>query len=317
LDVRLCFAPLMRWLMSWWQGKELALAIDATLHGDRISALVISVLYRGSAIPVAWHMLPANRQGAWIAPVLELLARLGSAVPKDMTVLVMTDRGLWSPRLWKQIRKLGYHPVMRVRTDLIFQPAGGALAPALRLVSGPGHAWVGVGTAFSTTRLKRFGTLIVMWDKGQKEPWLVLSDLDPGQVGVCWYGLRFWIELGFRAMKGVGWQWQHTRRTDPERASRHWLVLAVASLWVMAYGTRVEDALAKGVDPCRLRTPPVACASHNRIISVFRQGRIWMQRLLHTGRLWKRLWLMPEPWPQPSPSLQITHHYAPPSGAIT
>jgi hypothetical protein len=39
------------------------LAIDATRHGDRVAALVVSVLYGGSAIPVAWYILTANQKG--------------------------------------------------------------------------------------------------------------------------------------------------------------------------------------------------------------------------------------------------------------
>jgi hypothetical protein len=39
-----------------------------------------------------------------------------------------------------------------------------------------------------------------------------------------------WIEFGFRALKGLGWRWERTRRTDPDRVARHWLVLAVATL---------------------------------------------------------------------------------------
>src|SRR5512146_1637478 len=34
IHVQGCFAPLLRWLLSWWQGRELALAVDATAHGD-------------------------------------------------------------------------------------------------------------------------------------------------------------------------------------------------------------------------------------------------------------------------------------------
>ena len=33
LAVGLCFAPLLQWLLSWWQGTTLALAIDTTLLG--------------------------------------------------------------------------------------------------------------------------------------------------------------------------------------------------------------------------------------------------------------------------------------------
>jgi hypothetical protein len=71
----------------------------------------------------------------------------------------------------------------------------------------------------------------------------------PQQVGVCWYGVRVWIKLGFWALKGVGWQWHHTRRTAPARVARHWLVLAVAMLGSLAFGTRAEDAEAPGYTP--------------------------------------------------------------------
>ena len=217
LDVTLCFAPLLRWLLSLWKGQQLALAIDATAHGTQVVALVVSVLYRGSAIPIAWKIMPANRKGPWIPEILMLLRLLAPEVAKTMDVVVMTDRGLWSPRLWEQIRALGWHPLMRVKNNTSFQPVQGCRQRASQLIPGPGHAWVGSGTAFGNVKRRRFGTLVVVWDKDQKEPWIVITDLPPEDVGICWYGLRFWIELGFRALKGVGWQWQHTRRTDPDR----------------------------------------------------------------------------------------------------
>ena len=52
VDVGACFAPLLRWVLAWWQSDKLALAIDPTLKGDQISALVISVVYRSCAIPL-------------------------------------------------------------------------------------------------------------------------------------------------------------------------------------------------------------------------------------------------------------------------
>jgi hypothetical protein len=308
LDVTACFAPLARWLLSWWQGQHLALAIDATLHSDRVTALVVSVLYRGSAIPVAWHILPASKKGPWLSPILDLLHRLAPAVPPNMTVLVLTDRGLWSPRLWKGIGSLGWHPLMRIRGDTVFQPVEGTRLPAVKLVPGPGHAWVGRGTAFRAARKHRWGTLVVVWAEEQTKPWLVLTDLPPGDVGVCWYGMRVWVELGFRALKGVGWQWQHSQRTDPDRVARHWLVLAVATLWVSAYGTRAEDAEALRLPPGRLQTPPQKPNYRQRKISILRLGSSWLNHQLSRRRLWRRLWLAPEPWPDLSTQLQIIRH---------
>jgi hypothetical protein len=108
VDVSLCFGPLIRWVLSWWQGRDLALAIDPTLHGDQVVSLAVSILYRGCAIPIAWLILPANQEGAWMGPILRLLRLIRREVPGTLHVLVMADRGLWSPRLWKRIRDLGW-----------------------------------------------------------------------------------------------------------------------------------------------------------------------------------------------------------------
>src|SRR3954447_6095971 len=142
VDVERCFAPLLRWVLGWWQGRELALAVDATAHREDVVALVVSVLHRGSAVPVARAVLPGDAPGAWGGPILRLLRLLRPAVPAGWTVLVLADRGLWSPRLWKRVRDLGWHPLLRLqRRDPITPhrgprpgaapgPAGGGGAPA-------------------------------------------------------------------------------------------------------------------------------------------------------------------------------------------
>lgn len=310
VTITACFAPLLRWVLSWWQGQELALAVDATAHGDRLVALVVSVLYRSSAIPVAWVILPANEKGAWIPHLLRLLRLLRPAVPRTMTVLVLADRGLWSPRLWKRIRDLGWHPLLRVQDTVTFQPDGQERRPVRQLVPGPGHAWVGHGVAFKHRPVRRAGTLLIVWAAGEAEPWVVLTDLPAQRVGLSWYGLRAWVEVGFRALKGVGWQWQHTRRTDPARVERHWLVLAVAMLWVLAYGTRAEDAQRQGLPPGDLRAPLPPAAPQERVLSVFQHGLSWLRWRLLRGRLWRRVWLTPETWPEAPPGLRTVYHEA-------
>ena len=74
-------------------------------------------------------------------------------------------------------------------------------------------------------------------------------DTPPARTDATLYACRDWIEQGFRGFKRAGWQWQRTRRIDPVRAGRHWLVLAVATLLAVAYGTRREEAAALGRPP--------------------------------------------------------------------
>ncbi len=312
VEVSRCFAPLLRWVLAWWQGPTLPLAVDATLDRTRHAAVVVSVLYRGTALPVGWVVLPANVPGAWLAPLQPVLTALASVVPPEQSVVLFADRGLWSPTLWQQVRHLGWHAVLRIQRQHHFAPCGQAGRPAATWVAGPGHAWVGAGTAFTRER-RLAATLVVVWAAGHAEPWVVLTDLAPRAVGVLWYGLRMWIEHGFRALKSVGWQWERTRRTDPTRVARYWLVLAVATLWTLAVGTRLEDAWQRGRPPGTLRRPARAGVAPPRAVSVFRRGWQAVRQQVARGRLWRRLWLAPEPWPEPPPDLRITYQDALPS----
>ena len=65
------FAPLMRWGLSLWKSNDLALAIDQTTLSDRLCAIVVSVVYRGCAIPVAWVVLPGSKPGKHIDLIVE------------------------------------------------------------------------------------------------------------------------------------------------------------------------------------------------------------------------------------------------------
>ena len=94
LPVEACFAPLLAWVLSWWEGNQLALALDATTLGQRFVVLVISVLYRGCALPGAWPVLPATEKPAWRGEWLRLLRQVRAAVPRRFFVIVLADRGL-------------------------------------------------------------------------------------------------------------------------------------------------------------------------------------------------------------------------------
>ena len=89
--------------------------------------------------------------------------------------------------------------------------------------------------------------------------------------------------------------------------ARHWLVLAVATLWTLATGTRVEDAARLGREPANLRvaTPPPP-GRVGRTTSVFARGLARLRwQLLRVRRLWVRIRLWPEPWPVPPPGLVV------------
>ena len=304
LAVETCFAPLLSWALSLWSEPRVLLAIDSTHHQDKNTVLVVSLLFRACAVPVAWQVLPANRKGAWMEPILALLSRLQQALPAHLSVVVMADRGLWSPRLFRAIQAKGWHPLMRVQNDCLFAPCGQKRQKALDLLSEADCAWIGTGVAFKPER-RLEATLVAVWLAGQKEACLCLTDLRPRQLDGLWYGLRMWIEAGFRCLKSVGWQWQKTQRTDCERVARHWLVLAVATLWTLACGSRVEDALVAGLPPARVVRPRPLPQGFVRKRSVFACGLLALRRQMQVGRLWQRWWLGYQSWPKLPTDLQV------------
>ena len=74
--------------------------------------------------PVAWKVLKAGEKEAWHPHWCRLLSLLRQVVPDGWTVVVLTDRGLESARLFRAICGLGFHPLMRAKAGGTFRPAG-------------------------------------------------------------------------------------------------------------------------------------------------------------------------------------------------
>ena len=117
-------------------------------------------------------------------PIVELLQALAPAVPREMTVVALCDRGLASPKLWRQVLAQGWHPYMRYPKNVTFCAEGGRRLPTRAFVSRPDTAWTGSGTAFGAAAAKRRCTLPAVWYAQQEEPWTILTDLPPDEVGV-------------------------------------------------------------------------------------------------------------------------------------
>jgi hypothetical protein len=333
LDVPSCFAPLLAWILKDWGAERLALALDATTLGQRFVVLSISVLYRSSAIPVAWAILPANVKHRWKPEWLALLERLRPAVPSSMQVLALADRGLYAKWLFKAVTQAGWHPFLRINlNNAEFCPEGGQYVPMGSLLPRVGSQYAAGGVMFRSARARLPCTLCAVWAEGCAEGWFVVSDLPPRQAQAGWYGLRNWIERGFKHTKSGGWNWQETRMTDPQRAQRQWLAMSVADVWAMRQGSQEEPSpdpppaapdpapAAKGPRPSPGHRPPKktrrsqrrskraaaqqpakqtkkAAARPRRILSVFRMGVIAMLVMVLAGTLPSKGRFVPEPWP--------------------
>ena len=308
--VETCFVPLLRWILCRWQGTQLALALDATTLGERFAVLAISVVYRGCALPVAWTILPAGEKRAWRREWLRMLRLLHPAIPPPWTVLVLADRGLYARWLFRRIVRVGWHPFLRINKGGTFRPTDKACFLSLTtFVPRTGTSWCGSGTAFKSRDCHLACTLLARWEEGHTDPWLILTDLPPASCDPCWYGLRMWIERGFKLTKRGGWQWQATRMTDPGRAARLWLVVAVATFWLVSVGGEAEADAPESAFACLASPLPAQTrqrqATRLRLVAVFRQGliRLVLAMIAHAPLPFGQFF--PEPWPT-APPLAIT-----------
>jgi hypothetical protein len=315
LDLSTCWAPWLRWVLDGWHGQQLAVALDATTLGQRFTVLAISVLYRGCAVPVAWKIVRATEPHPWEPEWQALLRQFQEVVPADWTVIVLADRGLYAKWLFTAITALGWHPLLRINLQGHFRPVGWYHWRPLRgLVTQVGQRWQGRVTAFKNAPGRLECTLLACWEEGYEEPWLVVTDLPPEAARVCWYGLRAWIEQGFKRIKRGGWQWQYTRMHDPARAERLWLAIAVATWWLLSVGGEADAAVAAET-LAKVPAPVRGRRRRWRLASVFRQGcNCILAALVHqqplplgTGR--------PEAWPDgttPTSDLAATTVHKPP-----
>ena len=304
LEVPLCFAPLLCWVVAWTDPscRQLALAMDASTLGQRFTILSISVVVRGCAIPIAWRVVEATRAGAWRPHWAALFGHLPGSVPADWRVLGLADRGLYARWLLTTIQALGWHPFLRInRQGHSRLPTSVACRPLAQVVSRVGQRWAGRVICVATPARQRAGTLLARWDAGYRAPWLLLTDRPPTTVDVAWYALRAWIECGFKDSKRGGWHWEQTKMLAPARAERLWLALAVATLWTVSVGCQAEVEQPRP-QLSQLPEQPIARRRATgqrpaRSLSCFRRGRLVILAALCLGQPLPVGYILPELWP--------------------
>ena len=151
-------------------------------------------------------------------------------------------------------------------------PANGAWL-AVQVIAHNLARWtarIGLGEQ-STPKAQRRCTLLVVWYSEQEEPWIILTDLAPDQVGPSWYELGWpspGLEVGQDAAHrphprlpalarpvgghpaGPGLWHQGGGRPGAEDCSRRvGLQGPQGRLLALAYGTRVEDAQERRIAP--------------------------------------------------------------------
>jgi hypothetical protein len=308
LEVVSCFAPLLGWIVCLWEkgNQQMVLVLDATTLGERWTILSMSVVVRSCAIPVAWKVLGGHEKGSWRPHWEGLLKHLEGSIPADWQVIVLADRGLYARWLFQAICACGWHPFLRINLGVKARAVGEETFDWIsRWTPTPGTSWKGMGECFAGKASRVRGTLLMHWEAGYEHPWAVLTDLKPEEAEVSWYGMRTWIETGFKDFKRGGWGWHHSKMREASRVERLWLAMAVAQVWTVSVGCQAEEEQA-GVQKeplpsqhiaCRRRKRPTGQLSPRRLSCVVR-GRLRLVAALFKVEILPCGRLLSEAWPQ-------------------
>jgi hypothetical protein len=173
------------------------LVLDATTLGERWTILSISVVVCKCAIPVAWKVLGGHEKGAWRPHWEGLLTYLEGSIPADWQVLVMADRGRYARWLFQVIIDCGWHPFLRINLGVKARAVGEETFDWIsRWTPTPGTSCKGTVECFAGKGSRLKCTLLMHWEAGYESAWAVLTDLEPEEAEVRWYGMRTWIETG-------------------------------------------------------------------------------------------------------------------------
>lgn len=174
-----------------------------------------------------------------------------------------------------------------------------------RWIPQPGAKWQGMVECFAQQQSRLCCTLLMQWQVGYEHAWIILTDLAPEEANVAWYGLRVWIEAGFKDVKRGGLGWHHSKMRDAGRVERLWLAMAVAMVWMVGVGSHAdsqrpvacfEQLPQRHIARQRLQRAPTQPPT--RRLSCLQRGRLVLLAALFKAEPLPLVRLVPEPWPE-------------------
>ena len=265
-------AALSRWI-PYVVGSRTSInvAMDWTdFDADGQATIMLSLLTQhGRATPLLWLTVDKstlkNRRNEYES---QALVRLADALPADIKVCIVADRGFGDQKLYRMLtEELKFDYVIRFRGNITVTGAAGETRTAAAFVGPGGRARLLRGAMVTADRYQ-VGTVLCVQDRKMKQAWCLAasSTSATSRALMSLYGKRWGIECGLRDTKdprfGMGMGSIHV--STPERRDRLWLLNAFAIALLTLLGAAGE---ALGYDRY-LKSNTAKCRTH----SLFRQG---------------------------------------------
>jgi hypothetical protein len=234
------FLPYADVLLRHLALQTLVLVMDGSGVGRGCSALMIHVVYKGRALPLAWRVRQAPKghfpEDLHIA-VVELIREV---IPEGTQVVFVGDGEFDGTALQATLHEAGWSYACRTAMSTVATWEGAPLRlDALGACIQPGRL-IELKEAYVTR--EAYGPIMVLccWAKGYQEPLYLVSNLATAEEACRWYQKRFRIETFFSDQKSRGFHIHKSHISDPQRLSRLFIAACLAYIWIVYLGSLGE-----------------------------------------------------------------------------
>jgi len=251
VDVRSWYRSTAKaWLVAQAQQVgEIRLIVDGTKVGFGHQLLMVSLAYRHRAVPIAWAWVRHVRGHSSAAKQIVLLKYVRSLIPQNMPVFLVGDSEFGSIAVLHQLQQWHWFFVFRQKgnTGLWLDERTGWQRLDCLVKKAGQSAWCPNG---SLTQSDIFPvSVLIHWQKGEKEPWCLATNLPNATLTLRYYRRRMWIEEMFADFKKHGFDLESTMLRNSPRLSRLTLVVAFLYVWLLSVGSRtIRSGLRHLVD---------------------------------------------------------------------
>ena len=234
------FLPYVDVLLRHLALQTVVLVMDGSGVGRGCTALMMHVVYKGRALPLAWRVRQAPKGHFPEDLHIALIELIREVIPEGAQVVFVGDGEFDGTALQATLHEAGWSYACRTAMSTVATCEGETFRlDTLGACSKPGTL-----VAFQEVQFTReaYGPVMVLscWAKGYHEPLYLVSNMAQAEEACRWYEKRFRIETFFSDQKSRGFHIHKSHMSDVQRLSRLLIAACLAYIWIVYLGSLCE-----------------------------------------------------------------------------
>jgi hypothetical protein len=230
------FVPYAQVLLAQLAFQTLVLVIDGSVVGRGCVALMIHVVYKGRALPVAW-LVRQGKKGHFPEDWhIALVKQVEELLPAGAHVVLLGDGEFDGMDLQHTLEEAGWSYVCRTGCNLTASWEGETFRlDTLGACSKPGTLIELKEVSFTEDAYGPI-MLVCCWAKGYQKPLYLVSNMTSADEACHLYSKRFRVETFFSDQKSRGFHLHKSHLSEPQRLSRLLMAACLAYIWIVYLG---------------------------------------------------------------------------------